>query len=133
MLKYTPTGMDFRKTLRADLRGGTRKPMLPDLSTTNTTSGCCCRVVEDGKLNLGTRVTMRADEFGMVGCVSRRAHGEEREAHLMRRMKSVERDVLGRERVVRACCGLKGVLMSWVRPPRWTEIGWEGDCEYDMY
>jgi hypothetical protein len=90
MLKATPTGSDFKNTRSEDLRAGTRGSILPDRSTTNTTSGW---VGSGGKLNFGTRVTMRAEVFGMVGWVSRMAEGEERDAHLIRRTKSAVRVV----------------------------------------
>lgn len=128
MLKLTSTGSDLRNTLNEDLSGSMWAVILPDLSTMNTTSGFGH---SPGNVNLGTRVSMRAFEFGRVGCVSRRALGEEREVHLMRRMKSVERVVDVWPRVASACVGLKVVVSDGVVfgvcPPRWTEIGWEGD------
>src|SRR6266511_1317251 len=78
MLKLTSTGRDLRKTEREDFKGATREDMLPERSTMNTTSGFAVF----GRLNLGTRVTMRAFELGLVGWTSSRAAGEERLAHL---------------------------------------------------
>jgi hypothetical protein len=48
--------------------------MQPERSTMNTISG----LGPSGSLNLGTRVTMRAFDFGIVGCVSSSPIGEER-------------------------------------------------------
>jgi len=90
MLKLTSSGRDLRKTEREDLRGATREDMLPERSTMNTTSG---RVLL-GRLNLGMRVTIRAFEFGIVGCASSSAAGEQRLAHLMRRIKSLPSSVV---------------------------------------
>jgi hypothetical protein len=90
MLKSTPTGSDFKNTRNEDLRAGMRSSILPDRSTTKTTSGW---VGSGGKLNFGTRVTMRAEVFGMVGWVSRIAEGEERETYFIKRTKSAERVV----------------------------------------
>jgi len=60
--------------------------ILPERST-NTTTG----FVLFGRLNLGTRVTMRAFE---LGCISCSAAGEERQADLMMRMKSLSSSVM---------------------------------------
>jgi hypothetical protein len=117
MLKKTPTGSDFKNTRNEDLSAGTRSSILPDRSTTKTTSGW---VGSGGKLNFGTRVTMRAEVFGMVGWVSRMAEGEEREAHFIRRTKSVERVVDVWPSWASAYLGLK-VLLVWALeecPPR---------------
>lgn len=89
ILNLTPRGSDLRKTLREDLSGATRSVMLPERSTMNTISG----MEASGNRNFGTRVTMSACEFGMVGCVSSSAHGEERLVHLTRRMKSLPSSV----------------------------------------
>ena len=124
MLKLTSTGRDLRKTEREDFRGATREDMLPERSTMNTTSG----FVLFGRLNLGTRVTMRAFELGIVECSSSSAAGEERLAHLMRRMKSLPSSVVVWPSVASACCGLKASSgISAVCPPRWREIGCDGD------
>jgi hypothetical protein len=73
MLKMTSRGRDLRNREREDFRGATRVDMLPERSTMNTTSGFLLL----GRLNLGTRVTMRAFELGIVGCTSSSAAGEE--------------------------------------------------------
>ena len=115
MLKLTSRGRDLRKTEREDFRGATREDMLPERSTMNTTSG----FVLSGRLNLGTRVTMRAFELGIVGCSSSSAAGEERLAHLMRRMKSLPSSVVVWPSVASACCGLKvSSGVSALCPPR---------------
>ncbi len=124
MLKLTSSGRDLRNTEREDLRGATREDMLPERSTMNTTSG----FVLFGRLNLGTRVTMRAFELGVVGCTSSRAVGEERLAHLMMRMKSLPSSVVVWPSVASACCGLKASSgVSVECPPRYRVIGCDGD------
>jgi len=63
---------------------------------------------------------MRAEVFGMVGWVSRMAEGEEREAHFIRRTKSVERVVDVWPSWASAYLGLN-VLLGWALeecPPR---------------
>jgi len=98
--------------------------MLPERSTMNTASGFALF----GRSNFGTRVTMRAFELGMVGCTSSSAAGEERLAHLVRRMKSLRSSVVVWPSVASACCrALSGVSVEC--PPRYTEIGWDGDWE----
>src|SRR5438309_8464919 len=124
MLKLTSTGRDLRNTEREDFRGATREDMLPERSTMNTTSGFALF----GRSNLGTRVTMRAFELGIVGCTSSSAAGEERLAHLMRRMKSLPSSVVVWPSVASACCGLKASSgVSVECPPRYREIGCDGD------
>ena len=124
ILKLTSRGRDLRNTEREDFRGATQEVMLPERSTMNTTSGFALF----GRLNLGTRVTMRAVELGIVGCDSSSAAGEERLAHLMRRTKSLPSSVVVWPSVTNACCGLKAASgVSVECPPRYKEIGCDGD------
>jgi hypothetical protein len=55
---------------------------------------------------------MRAEVFGMVGCVSRMAEGAEREAHFIRMTKSAERVVDVWPSWASACLGSK-TLLGW--------------------
>jgi len=59
--------------------------------------------------------------LGIVGWVSRIAEGEDREAHFIRRTKSVEREVDVWPSWASACLGLKEASLSWALeecPPR---------------
>jgi len=71
-IENDPTGSDFKNTRNEDLRAGTRCSILPDRSITKRLGW----VGSVGNLNFGTSVTMRAEMFGMVGWISRRAEGK---------------------------------------------------------